>query len=60
MQGEVEFMLFIVSAIYAKFQILTLTNEMNYDIEPEIFWTINNPIFEINAIGSNITFISFM
>ena len=38
--------------------ILTLTNEMNYDIEPETFWTINDPIFEIDAIGSNITFIS--
>ena len=40
--------------------ILILTNEMIYDIEPETFWAINYAIFEIDAIGSNITFVSFI
>ena len=27
--------------------ILTLTNEINYDIEPETFWTINYAILKL-------------
>ena len=66
-QYEDIFSIFFIADICFLFNIFllltylaTLTNEMNYDIEPEIFWTINDAILEINGIGSNITFIRFI